>query len=191
MKIAIFGDSISTSPEMITLTKDFLTRMGFAGAVVETFAVAGEDSSDGLKRLDQVVEANADYNYVFFGANDASDHHNVTQEQFAANLTTFVTALGAAKTSILTTSYVNEKAVASLHETPSRNNANVAAYVAVAKDVAKATGAKIVDLNHAMTVYPGSDEFVGPDGLHFTHEGYELVTSLIAVDVKSRELAKV
>lgn len=49
---------------------------------------------------------------------------------------------------------------------------------------------KIVDLNHAMTVYPGSDEFVVSDGVHFSQDGYELVTSLIAVDLKSRELAK-
>jgi lysophospholipase L1-like esterase len=163
--------------------------MGFHGEV-DLFAVPGEDTSDALKRLEQVVAAHADYNYIFFGANDAAEHHAVSVEDFTTNLTTFVTALGADKTSILTPSYVNEAAIASTHEMPGRSNANVAQYVAAAKAVAAQTGAKIVDLNHAMTVYPGSDEFVVSDGVHFSQDGYELVTSLIAVDLKSRELAK-
>lgn len=189
MKIAIFGDSISTKIEMKNLTEHFLRYMRFPGEV-ELFAVSGEDTQDALKRLDTVVAAQADYNYIFFGANDAADHHNVSPEQFATNLTTFVTALGADKTSLVTTAYVNEKAIAETHEMPGRSNANVAKYVAAAKAVAEKTGAKIVDLNHAMTIYPGSDEFVVADGVHFTEVGYELVTSLIAADVKSRELAK-
>ena len=189
MKVAVFGDSISAKIEMKNWTEDFLKRMGFPGEVV-LFAVPGEDTHDALKRLDQIVAAQADYNYIFFGANDAADHHEVTPADFAANLTTFVTALGADKTSILTPAYVNEAAIAETHDMPGRSNANVAQYVAAAKAVAEQTGAKIVDLNHAMTVYPGSDEFVGADGVHFSQDGYELVTSLIAVDVKSRELAK-
>ena len=189
MKVAVFGDSISAKIDMKTWTEDFLNRMGFPGEV-DLFAVPGEDTSDALKRLEQVVAAHADYNYIFFGANDAAEHHAVSVEDFTTNLTTFVTALGADKTSILTPSYVNEAAIASTHEMPGRSNANVAQYVAAAKVVAAQTGAKIVDLNHAMTVSPGSDEFVVSDGVHFSQDGYELVTSLIAVDLKSRELAK-
>ena len=189
MKVAVFGDSISAKIDMKTWTEDFLNRMGFPGEV-DLFAVPGEVTSDALKRLEQVVAAHADYNYIFFGANDAAEHHAVSVEDFTTNLTTFVTALGADKTSILTPSYVNEAAIASTHEIPVRSNANVAQYVAAAKAVAAQTGAKIVDLNHAMTVYPGSDEFVVSDGVHFSQDGYELVTSLIAVDLKSRELAK-
>lgn len=189
MKVAVFGDSISAKIDMKTWTEDFLNRMGFPGEV-DLFAVPGEDTSDALKRLEQVVAAHADYNYIFFGANDAAEHHAVSVEDFTTNLTTFVTALGADKTSILTPSYVNEAAIASTHEMPGRSNANVAQYVAAAKAVAAQTGAKIVDLNHAMTVYPGSDEFVVSDGVHFSQDGYELVTSLIAVDLKSRELVK-
>ena len=189
MKVAVFGDSISAKIDMKTWTEDFLNRMGFPGEV-DLFAVPGEDTSDALKRLEQVVAAHADYNYIFFGANDAAEHHAVSVEDFTTNRTTFVTALGADKTSILTPSYVNEAAMASTHEMPGRSNANVAQYVAAAKAVVAQTGAKIVDLNHAMTVYPGSDEFVVSDGVHFSQDGYELVTSLIAVDLKSRELAK-
>ena len=189
MKVAVFGDSISAKIDMKTWTEDFLNRMGFPGEV-DLFAVHSEDNSDALKSLEQVVAAHADYNYIFFGANDAAEHHAVSVEDFTTNLTTFVTALGADKTSILTPSYVNEAAIASTHEMPGRSNANVAQYVAAAKAVAAQTGAKIVDLNHAMTVYPGSDEFVVSDGVHFSQDGYELVTSLIAVDLKSRELAK-
>ena len=189
MKVAVFGDSISAKIEMKNWTEDFLNRMGFPGEV-DLFAVPGDDTHDALKRLDQIVAAQADYNYIFFGANDSADHHVVTPADFAANLTTFVTALGADKTSILTTAYLNEAAIAETHDMPGRSNANVAQYVAAAKAVAEQTGAKIVDLNHAMTVYPGSDEFVVADGVHFSQDGYELVTSLIAVVVKSRELAK-
>ena len=70
MKVAVFGDSISAKIDMKTWTEDFLNRMGFPGEV-DLFAVPGEDTSDALKRLEQVVAAHADYNYIFFGANDA------------------------------------------------------------------------------------------------------------------------
>ena len=125
MKVAVFGDSISAKLDMKNWTEDFLTRMGFPGQV-ELFAVPGEDTSDALKRLDQVVAAQADYNYIFFGANDAAAHHDVSVADFITNLTTFVTALGADKTSILTPSYVNEVAIAETHEMLGRSNANVA-----------------------------------------------------------------
>ncbi|GFH41859.1 esterase [Lactococcus hodotermopsidis] len=189
MKIAIFGDSISTKVEMKTLTEKFLEQMGVPGEVV-LFAVAGEDTSVAKKRLVQVVPANADYNFIFFGANDAAIHHDVSPEQFTENLIKFATALGVEKTTFLTTPYVNEEAIAETQLMVGRSNANVSQYVAAAKKASEQTGAQILDLNHAMTVYPGSDEFVGADGLHFTRVGYELVTSLIAVNVRTREMEK-
>jgi lysophospholipase L1-like esterase len=181
MKIAIIGDSISTKEEMKTLTEDFLTRMGNPGTV-DLYAVAGENTDELMHRL-SAIPLDYDYYYVFFGANDASINHGVELPGYRHNLSVVVQRFGHERVSLLTVPYVNEAIQA-----PNRTNERVGQYTQVVKEVAEATGANCVDLNHAMTVYPGSNEFVVEDGLHFTHEGYELVTSLIAVDVKNRKL---
>lgn len=189
MKIAIFGDSISAEITMKVQTEAALQALGVPGEVA-LFAVPGEDTSAALKRLPELLAAQADYHYVFFGANDAADHRQVSPEDFQTNLTTFVTALGAEHTTIITPSYVNESAIAQTQQMTGRSNANVAKYVAAVKHVVAQTAAGSIDLNRAMVTYPDPDVLVVADGVHFTSEGYELVTSLIADDIAIRELSQ-
>jgi lysophospholipase L1-like esterase len=167
---------------MKTLTEDFLDRMGNPGTV-DLYAVSGDDTDKAMLRLKD-VPLDYDYYYVFLGANDAALNHNVDLPGYRHNLAIFVKRFGASKTTLLTVPYVNEAVTA-----PNRTNARGALYAQVVEEVAEETGADCVDLRHAMTIYPGSDEFLVEDGLHFSYEGYELVTSLIAVDIKNRKLA--
>ena len=64
MKIAVFGDSISTHIEMEVMTQAQLTEAGIA-AQVARFAVAGEDTNAAMNRLAGVVASKADYYYIF------------------------------------------------------------------------------------------------------------------------------
>lgn len=189
MKIAVFGDSISAEIIMKDKIEACLEKMKLSGDV-DLFAIPGEDTAAASKRLGEVVIAQADYYYIFFGANDAADHRQVSPEDFEANLKTFVSALGADFCTIITPSYVNEAAIAKNQIMTGRSNANIAPYVSAAKRVVTQTGANLIDLNRAMTTYPMADDLVIQDGVHFTSEGYDLVTSLIADDVQLRELAK-
>ena len=189
MKIAVFGDSISTHIEMEVMTQTLLTEAGIS-AQVERFAVAGEDTNAATKRLASVVDSQADYYYIFFGANDAAVHRQISPSQFADNLTTFVTALGAGKTTILTPSYVSETAIAKTQKMLGRTNAGFVPYVEIAKQVAKQTGAGLINLNQAMLASPNPNDLIVSDGVHFTTKGYQLITSLIAADVRTREFKK-
>lgn len=189
MKIAVFGDSISTHIEMEVMTQALLTEAGIS-AQVERFAVAGEDTNAAMKRLAGVVASRADYYYIFFGANDAAVHRQISPSQFADNLTTFVTALGAGKTTILTPPYVNETAIAKTQKMLGRTNAGFVPYVEVAKQVASQTGAGLIELNQAMLASPNPNDLIVSDGVHFTTKGYQLITSLIAADVRTREFKK-
>jgi hypothetical protein len=51
--------------------------------------------------------------------------------------------------------------------------------VKVAQEVGAAHNLPVIDLYKAMTVYPGTDEFLQADGLHFSQVGYELLGALI------------
>ena len=56
--------------------------------------------------------------------------------------------------------------------------------------MANQTGAGLIELNHAMFASPNPDDLIVSDGVHFTTKGYQLITSLIAADVRTREFKK-
>lgn len=186
MKVVIFGDSISTHVEMKQMTESLLAQANIAGEVI-CCAVAGEDTNAAMKRLSDVVAQKADYYYVFFGANDAATHRNLSPQQFLKNLTVFVTALGAQKTSILTPSYVNEIAIMSSQKMLGRSNTRLIDYIETVKAVGEKTGAKVLNLNLLMHQQHDPDVLLVSDGVHFTNKGYQLVTSLITQDIITRE----
>ena len=186
MKIVIFGDSISTHIEMKNMTEDLLAQAHISGEVI-CCAVAGEDTNAAMKRLADIVAQKADYYYIFFGANDAAVHRKISPQQFFKNITTFITALGAQKTSILTPSYVNEVAMMNSQKMLGRSNTRLIDYVESVKAAGEKTGANVLNLNALMHQQPNPDELIVSDGVHFTTKGYKLVTSLIAQDIINRE----
>lgn len=163
-----------------------LAQAQISGEVI-CCAVAGEDTNAAMKRLSDVVAQNADYYYIFFGANDAAVHRKISPQQFLKNLTTFVTALGAQKTSILTPSYVDELAMMTSQKMLGRSNTRLIDYVASVKSACEKTGANLLNLNALMHQQPNPDALLVSDGVHFTTKGYQLVTSLIAKDIINRE----
>lgn len=187
IKIAIFGDSITagwngqaaTNILKRELESALKNQYGFSAEVI-LFGVPGNDTNDAIKRIEPVKNLNADYNIVFFGANDASAHHEVTLADFQANLNLIIDEL-MGQVVLITPPAVNEQRL----NVADRNNQNIEAYRAVTLAVAEKHHLPMIDLYQQMTVYPGTNEFLQGDGLHFTKAGYELLAFLIAAKLKS------
>ncbi|MBS7576137.1 MULTISPECIES: GDSL-type esterase/lipase family protein [unclassified Enterococcus] len=187
IKIAIFGDSITAGWNGQVATNILKRELEMAlknqyklEAEVILFGVPGDDTNDAVKRLSAVKMANADYNVVFFGANDASAHHEVSTADFKANLELIVAEL-AGQIIMVTPPAVNEQRL----DVRDRNNHNVEAYKEITLAVSNQHLLPTIDIYHQMKVYPGTNEFLQKDGLHFTQEGYQLLAFLIAAKVKS------
>ena len=179
-KISIFGDSISTDPILKSLVEKKLSESGI-DAKVDIFAVPGESSKDGLKRLYQVVQGAYDLNIVFFGANDAAIHYNVSPSEFVENLQRIASTLGPDKTSIVTVPYLNEKLTSKY-----RSNEQVAKYVEAEINAFKDSPVNIIDLNKAMLETKNPDKLIIDDGLHFTEAGYQLLSDLITENIRKK-----
>lgn len=186
-KIAIFGDSITAGWNGRAATTILKRELEMAlknqyklEAEVILFGVPGDDTNDAVKRLQAVKMANADYNVVFFGANDASAHHEVSTADFKANLELIIAELSG-QIIMVTPPAVNEQRL----DARDRNNHNVEVYRAVTIAISEKQHLPLIDLYDQMRVYPGTAEFLQNDGLHFTQEGYELLAALIAVKIKS------
>lgn len=187
IKIAIFGDSITAGWNGQAATnilkrelESALTNQFGLSAEIILFGVPGNDTNDAIKRIEPVKSVNADYNIVFFGANDASAHHEVTIADFQVNLDLIIAKL-AGEVILITPPAVNEQQL----NVADRNNQNIEAYRAVTLAVAEKHHLPIIDLYQQMIVYPGTNEFLQADGLHFTKVGYELLAFLIAAKVNN------
>lgn len=185
-KIVLFGDSLmaglrngDTSDYLDQVVLDTLTGMGYPDYTVVNLGRRGEGSSDGLKRIEDVVNENGDFVAILFGDNDAIKQ-KATKEEFGQNLAAMLDKLDPEKTIVLTPTYVNTeiKTIA--------DNDRQQAYAAEAKKVAKEKGVWSIDLYHHMTTYPAPNEFLQNDGLHPSDEGYQFIGSLIARDIKNK-----
>ncbi|MDR0298298.1 MAG: GDSL-type esterase/lipase family protein, partial [Streptococcaceae bacterium] len=109
MKITIFGDSITNG--YTTGNENYLKERieeKRPDIQVALHGINGDDTYGSQYRIKYVQAENADLNFVFFGANDASPYHLIRPDEYQANLTKIVTALGADKTVLLTPPYYNE-----------------------------------------------------------------------------------
>ncbi|WP_265455980.1 SGNH/GDSL hydrolase family protein [Enterococcus sp. HY326] len=186
-KVVLFGDSITAgyldnqNTDIVEkLAAKHLADMGFPGYVFENYGVNGDTSVDGVARLAEVKKAaeDAEFVMVFFGDNDLTNQ-KVAVADYQANLEKIVAELGAAKKVLLVgPSYVKTVSEAVL-----------AQYVAAAKAVGE-KALSFIDLNHYMAAYPGRDQFLAEDGLHFSEEGYDFFTALVARDIKEYLLAQ-
>ncbi|MDR0199598.1 MAG: GDSL-type esterase/lipase family protein [Streptococcaceae bacterium] len=185
MKVVIFGDSITNG-----FGTDFKTQSDILKRTVEAKApgvevilrgINGEDSYDGLTRLEVVAQDEADVYVIFFGANDASTAHAVNTAEFLVNLTKMTERFGAPKTILLTPPLHNDAT-----PDPTRSNKLVERFRESTLEVAKTTGAEVIDLYQAMRESPEPLLLLKDDGLHFSKAGYELLSSLIAERLKAR-----
>ncbi|MDT2677618.1 SGNH/GDSL hydrolase family protein [Enterococcus dongliensis] len=190
-KIVLFGDSLlagvmkgEPSEILNRYILDELTEMGFPGYEVVNLGKRGESSTDGLARVDEVVEAQGDFVVISFGTNDSLRQKN-TVEVFGENIKEMIESFDASKVILLTTGYLNTAII-----TMGDNNRQQR-YVQKAKQVAEDIGVNVIDLYHHLTVYPKPNEFIQTfDGIHPSTEGYHFLGALIARDIKEKLLAE-
>jgi lysophospholipase L1-like esterase len=185
-KLALFGDSITagwmgsqTSNVLPLKIEDYVEKMHVTPLEIFQHGVPGEDTNMAMERLNDVAASDADLNIVFFGANDASMHHNVSVREFEENLTAMAKKLSASKTWFITPPYHND-----FVENEDRNNKYVEEYRKAAIDVARKLNTESIDLFKHMTLYKAPNDFLQPDGLHFSADGYELLASLIVAKIR-------
>ncbi|MDH6363881.1 lysophospholipase L1-like esterase [Enterococcus sp. PF1-24] len=181
-KIVLFGDSITggylnyqNSDILTEMTAKHLSNMGFPDNQWVNHGVNGETSRDALRRLATIAAENADLVVVFFGDNDIIDE-KVAVAEYQANLQKIVEQLGADKVLLVGPTYIRSVDQSLLQQ-----------YVAAAEAVGKET-VSFLNMYQHMTVYPGVNEFLQTDGLHLSEAGYDLLSSLIARDLKVKML---
>ncbi|WP_427813523.1 SGNH/GDSL hydrolase family protein [Enterococcus sp. 22-H-5-01] len=190
-KIVLFGDSLltgvmngETSDILDRYILDELSEMGFPGYRLIKLGHRGETSSDGLKRIDEAVEAEGDFVVISFGTNDSLKQKN-SINLFGENIEQMLRSFDAAKIILLTPGYLNTKL------RTDGDNERQQIFAERAKQVAEVMGVDVIDLYHHMTVYPEPNEFVqAADGIHPSMEGYHFLGALIARDIKEKLLAE-
>ena len=188
-KIVLFGDSITAgrfieavSPILVDDIKKDITRMHLETVeIINAGSRSADTTEDGLKRLQrEVLDEQPDIVTIFFGANDVAEYCLVEVEQYINNLNFMVEQIGHDKVILITPSYMNsDKKV-------DRPQERLQEYQRRVKQLGRDLSVPVVDLYKAMCSYPGSNEFLQVDGLHFSKVGYELLSALIVQELKSK-----
>ncbi|MDR2977659.1 MAG: GDSL-type esterase/lipase family protein [Streptococcaceae bacterium] len=190
MKITIFGDSITNGRGMDEgQQSNVLQRLIEAkrpDVQVRLYGMNGDDSYGALHRIKYVMEENADLNFIFFGANDASPYHLIRPDEFQTNLSKMIALLGSEKVVLISPPYYNDQEpmhYSSLSE--------VQLFRQAAKELALQKQIPFIDIFDIITKQPNPNRLLRPDGLHFTLEAYELLAEAIVekIDQKNRENA--
>ncbi|WP_459502312.1 SGNH/GDSL hydrolase family protein [Bacillus sp. C1] len=179
-----FGDSITA--DEIFWNGDFrLTprlQNVFPDWKVVNAGVPGDNTFDALKRIEEdVLLYKPTFVTVFFGANDAAFHKQVSQQQYKENLIEIVKRISPEKVLLISPAPVDEE------RQHARTNEVLSQYAKVVEEVAKQTGSHFLDLHSHMIRELDYKKFVENeecDGLHFSAAGYEYVSELIGSKVK-------
>ncbi|MEI6197346.1 MAG: GDSL-type esterase/lipase family protein [Verrucomicrobiota bacterium] len=198
---ALAGDipATQTNKTDIVCLGDSITRRGYPeimgrhlGLRVVNGGVAGNTSAEGLKRIQKdVVGHDPDIVVIFFGTNDGrvdAPKKYATAAQYAANLNLMVDACEKihARVVLCTLPPVNETAYFTKHPKAPYDEAGGLAklwseYRAAAVKVAANRHLPLVDLNHELLNEP---QWLGPDGVHPTPAGNEIIARLVAKAVE-------
>lgn len=190
-KLVLFGDSITAgylgeaaSPILTNLVKEDLGAQGYEGITIANAGIPGDTSAGGLRRLEKdVLAENPEYVTIFFGANDCSESYPITADEYGQNIAQMIEKIGAEKVVLFTPPFIDTA------RQPSRKDGEVRRFVAVAKEIGEKYKVPTVDMYHALSVYPGVDEFLQEDGLHFSEYGYEFLAALIVREIKGKLIA--
>lgn len=176
MKITIFGDSITNGFGMHPRNKILKERIEEKRPTldVKLHGINGDDTYGALYRIKYVAAENADLNFVFFGANDASPYHLIRPDEFKTNLLKIATQLGKDKTILLTPPYYNE-----LEPTHYSKLSEVELFRKAVLELGQTQKIPVLDIFQAMTETENPNELLKPDGLHFTEKGYEVLSDEI------------
>lgn len=177
-KIILFGDSITggylnreNTDILEGLTSKHLSNMGFPGYTFINKGVNGETSRNGLARVGEVIQEDAEIVVVFFGDNDAVDQR-ISVPDYQKNLSAIIERIGSEKVLLVSPSYIRIMDQKILEE-----------YVAAAQEAA-GNMVHFLNLYQHMVAYPGRNDFLQYDGLHLSEDGYDFLSALIARDIK-------
>lgn len=182
VKITIFGDSITNGymAENPLILKDLIEEK-MPQIEVKLHGINGDDTYGAQFRIKYVKAENADLNFVFFGANDASPYHLIRPDEYSQNLAKIIDELGADKTVLITPPYYNE-----LEPTHYSKLSEVQLFRAAVLDLAQEKQLPVIDIFQAMVDFPEPNSLLRPDGLHFTEAGYEILVGEILKFIKER-----
>jgi len=191
-KIVLFGDSITAgygeeaiTPILQNLITEDLAAQNYEEVMIVNAGMPGDTTQAAMNRLDkEVVAEQADIVTIFFGANDTNSDNLVPLEKYAENIETMITKIGKEKVILLTPPYVD------CARKPTRADDRIREYVERVKVIGAKYEIPVIDLYKAMVVYPGADEFLQADGLHFSKTGYDLLAALIVREIKGRLMTK-
>ena len=191
-KIVLFGDSITAgygeeaiTPILQNLITEDLAAQHYEEVMIVNAGMPGDTTQDAMKRLEkEVLAEQADIVTIFFGANDTNSDNLVPLEKYAENIETMITEIGKEKVVLLTPPYVD------CARKPTRDDDRIRDYVERVKVIGAKYEIPVIDLYKAMVVYPGTDEFLQADGLHFSKTGYDLLAALIVREIKGRLMTK-
>ncbi|MCB5956361.1 GDSL-type esterase/lipase family protein [Enterococcus sp. CWB-B31] len=189
-KLVLFGDSITAgffdepaSPILTNLVKEGLEAQKITDIAIINAGIPGDTTSGGLKRMEKdVLSKEPDMVTIFFGANDCSDSRPIDVQEYGENLSQMINSIGKEKVVLFTPPFVDSA------RQPDRQDEEIRRFVAKAKEIGEQQEVPVVDIYHAMTVYPGTDEFLQPDGLHFSEVGYEFLAALIVREIKGKRV---
>ncbi|KEK22639.1 SGNH/GDSL hydrolase family protein [Bacillus gaemokensis] len=182
--LVCFGDSI-TAGETFWDGKPRLTphlQEQFPNWNVVNAGVSGDNTFDALQRIEEdVLSFEPTFVTVFFGANDAAFHKQVSLQEYKENLIGIVNEISPEKVLLISPAPVDEE------RQHARTNEVLGHYVKVMEEVATQTGSYFLDLHSHMIQELNYKRFVENeerDGLHFGVVGYEYLSELIGDKLK-------
>ncbi|MDM5146042.1 hypothetical protein ICE98_03179 [Lactococcus lactis] len=142
--------------------------------------INGDDTYGGLLRLKYVLEEEADLNFIFFGANDASPYHLIRPAEFQDNLEQMISQLGVERTVLITPPFYNDD-----EPTHYSKLSEVELFRQATIDLAKEKSLKLIDIYQVMLEQENPKALLRVDGLHFTLEAYQLLVKKILAAIKN------
>jgi len=185
-KVLLIGDSIS-----IGYMPHAAEALGADYTVVHHEGNCG-DSANLRASLDAFLAADSDAPVIHFnvGLHDLKRKRpegtlQVEPDDYRANLTAIVQRLRTTDARLIwgtITPVLGERHHA--NKTFDRRQTDVEAYNAAAWDIVSAAGIEVNDL-HALTQAVGAETLLGPDGVHFTDDGYRRLGRAVAEAVRA------
>ncbi|WJE50886.1 SGNH/GDSL hydrolase family protein [Bacillus cereus] len=182
--LVCFGDSITDGETFWNGESRLTPRLQslFPNWKVVNAGVSGDNTFDALKRIEEdVLFYEPTFVTVFFGANDAAFHKQVSLQEYKENLIEIVKRISPEKVLLISPAPVDEE------RQHARTNEVLLQYAKVVEEVTKQTGSHFLDLHSHMIGELNYKKFVENeerDGLHFSAVGYEYLSELIGRKLK-------
>lgn len=181
IKIVSFGDSIFAAGTW----QSYVT--GHTGLNIVNMGVRGENSTDGLKRLPNLLAAKPDIAIIMFGANDTAKDmaKGVPFDTYISNMRTMITACQANGITVIAVmqSYFDAAPYYTRHKASEFTDvggieAYMDSYIAGYRELAQSLGVAIADVRSMCDAYAKRSDIIA-DGVHPNNSGYSLYAKAV------------